>query len=169
MSSIDIVILGIIFQEPMSAYDIQKALSFRKIDKWVKISIPSIYKKVISLEKQGFLCYDSITDKKSIYSITDAGEKYYFQKIDVLMHQEINIFLDFNSIIAGFDNISLNEQKHILLNIQKKILERQLLIEQQIKIKTQFQIPVHGIQLLGQQEMLIDSLLDWVNQYLESY
>lgn len=169
MFSIDIVILGLIFQEPMSAYDVQKALSFRQIDKWVKISIPSVYKKVLVLENQGFLCTENVTDKKSIYYITDKGKKYYFQEIDILIHQEINVFLDFNSIIASFDNIKINRQKAILLSIQKEILARKLLIEQQTKMKMSIPIPAHGIQLLKQQEMLINSLLEWINQYLENY
>ena len=45
MATIDLIVLGILKKEPMSAYDIQKLVEYRNISKWVKISTPSIYKK----------------------------------------------------------------------------------------------------------------------------
>ena len=44
MATIDLIVLGILKKEPMSAYDIQKLVEYRKISKWVKISTPSIYR-----------------------------------------------------------------------------------------------------------------------------
>lgn len=45
MATIDLIVLGILKQEPLSAYDIQKLVEYRNISRWVKISTPSIYKK----------------------------------------------------------------------------------------------------------------------------
>ena len=42
-------------KEPLSAYDLQKLVEYRNISKWVKISTPSIYKKVIQLEEKGYI------------------------------------------------------------------------------------------------------------------
>ena len=55
MATIDLIVLGMLKKEPLSAYDIQKLVEYRNISKWVKISTPSIYKKVIQLEDKGFL------------------------------------------------------------------------------------------------------------------
>ena len=55
MATIDLIVLGILKKEPMSAYDIQKLVEYRKISKWVKISTPSIYKKAIQLEEKGLI------------------------------------------------------------------------------------------------------------------
>ena len=52
MATIDLIVLGILKKEPMSAYDIQKLVEYRNISKWVKISTPSIYKKAIQLEEK---------------------------------------------------------------------------------------------------------------------
>ena len=41
MATIDLIVLGILKKEPMSAYDIQKLVEYRNISKWVKISTPS--------------------------------------------------------------------------------------------------------------------------------
>lgn len=55
MATIDLIVLGILKKDPMSAYDIQKLVEYRKISKWVKISTPSIYKKAIQLEEKGLI------------------------------------------------------------------------------------------------------------------
>ena len=55
MATIDLIVLGILKKESLSAYDIQKLVEYRNISKWVKISTPSIYKKVIQLEEKGYI------------------------------------------------------------------------------------------------------------------
>ena len=37
MATIDLIVLGMLKKEPMSAYDIQKLVEYRNISKWVKI------------------------------------------------------------------------------------------------------------------------------------
>ena len=55
MATIDLIVLGMLKKESLSAYDIQKLVEYRNISKWVKISTPSIYKKVIQLEEKGLI------------------------------------------------------------------------------------------------------------------
>ena len=44
MSSIDLVILGIVLEKPQSAYDILKDVEYHHFYRWTKISLPSIYR-----------------------------------------------------------------------------------------------------------------------------
>ena len=53
MSSIDLVILGIVLEKPQSAYDIQKDVEYHHFSRWTKISVPSIYRKVLQLSEKG--------------------------------------------------------------------------------------------------------------------
>ena len=55
MSSIDLVILGILMEGPRSAYDIQKDVEYHHFPRWTKISTPSVYKKVLQLKERGYL------------------------------------------------------------------------------------------------------------------
>lgn len=55
MATIDLIVLGMLKKEALSAYDIQKLVEYRNISKWVKISTPSIYKKVLRLKKKVLL------------------------------------------------------------------------------------------------------------------
>ena len=49
MATIDLIVLGMLKKESLSAYDIQKLVEYRNISKWVKI------KKVIQLEERALL------------------------------------------------------------------------------------------------------------------
>lgn len=60
MATIDLIVLGMLKKESLSAYDIQKLVEYRNISKWVKISTPSIYKKVLQLEEKQRECLDNI-------------------------------------------------------------------------------------------------------------
>lgn len=50
--AIDLVILGIVSEKPQSAYDIQKDVEYHHLSRWVKVSVPSIYRKVILLSEK---------------------------------------------------------------------------------------------------------------------
>ena len=60
VSSIDLILLGMVYDQPRSAYDIQKHVEYRNLSHWVKISSPSVYKKLRVLEdvykRQGISC-----------------------------------------------------------------------------------------------------------------
>ena len=60
MSSIDLVILGIVLEKPQSAYDIQKDVEYHHFSRWTKISVPSIYRKVLQMSEKGYLQSDIV-------------------------------------------------------------------------------------------------------------
>ena len=64
MSSIDLVILGIVLEKPQSAYDIQKDVEYHHLSRWTKISVPSIYRKVLQLSDKGYLQSDIVKGDK---------------------------------------------------------------------------------------------------------
>ncbi len=81
MAAIDLIVLGILKKESLSAYDIQKLVEYRNLSKWVKISTPSIYKKVIQLEEKGFIKSSRVKEgkmpDKAVYSLTEDGNKEF--------------------------------------------------------------------------------------------
>ena len=59
MATIDLIVLGILKKESLSAYDIQKLVEYRNISKWVKISTPSIYKSNSAGRKRIYYQYNN--------------------------------------------------------------------------------------------------------------
>ena len=81
MATIDLIVLGMLKTSALSAYDIQKDVEYHHFPRWTKISVPSIYRKVLQLSEKGYLHSNIVKgDKfadKAIYSITDQGRAYF--------------------------------------------------------------------------------------------
>ena len=88
MAAIDLIVLGMIKAQPQSAYELQKNVEYRNISKWVKVSTPSIYKKVVQMEEKGYIrgktvkegkmpektVYQNRRDRRRVFSEADGGD-----------------------------------------------------------------------------------------------
>ena len=82
MSSIDLVILGIVLEKPQSAYDIQKDVEYHHFPRWTKISVPSIYRKVLQLSEKGYLQSDIVKgDKFADNRFIRRGKRFRIQRL----------------------------------------------------------------------------------------
>lgn len=166
MATIDLMVLGILRQNPSSAYDIQKILEFRNLSRFVKISAPSVYKKVIWLEERGYLdCETKKNGKlpeKAVYTITEEGNNYLLELTEKASKQPLNIFLDLNAVIMNLENQPKEFQRKIIGNISISIRNLKQLIEANITKKVA--IPPSGQCILDQQLLLVTTLEKWVSE-----
>lgn len=80
-------------EKPQSAYDMQKDVDYHQFPRWTKISVPSIYRKVIQLNEEGYLKCDIVKgDKyadKAVYSITEKGRTYFEEHMNTYVNQHV--------------------------------------------------------------------------------
>ena len=167
MATIDLIVLGILKKEPMSAYDIQKLVEYRNISKWVKISTPSIYKKVIQLEEKGYISShierEGKMPEKSVYSLTEKGKQQFEKLMLEISCKPINIFLDFNSVIVNLDSMPRERQQECLDNIENNMKVLKTYLEKNIALKESVDdIPATGMAVLQQQYALAQSIETWI-------
>lgn len=167
MATIDLIVLGMLKKEPMSAYDIQKLVEYRNISKWIKVSTPSIYKKTIQLEKKGLIRGELVKEgkmpEKSVYSLTDAGQAEFERLMMEISSKPINIFLDFNAVIVNLDSLPPEKQKSCVAEIKDNIKILKSYLEQNIQEKTNVpDIPATGMAVLHQQYILAESIEAWI-------
>lgn len=165
MSTIDLIVLGMIKQAPKSAYDIEKEVKYRNISKWVKTSISSIYKKVIKLECKGYIKSTCIKEgkmpEKVVYSLTQSGELYLKELMNDISSSPVNVFLDFNAVIVNLSCFPKDEQLTFLDNIERNIVDLRKTIEENMQAKQH--IPEIGKSVLLQQYTLSESLIKWID------
>ena len=132
MATIDLIVLGMLKKEPLSAYDLQKLVEYRNISKWVKISTPSIYKKVIQLEEKGYISShiekEGKMPEKSVYSLTEKGKQQFVRVLAYRARKELKKYLE--------ENIALKKSKE--------------------------DIPVTGMAVLRQQYTLAEAIEEWI-------
>lgn len=167
MATIDLIVLGMVKKHPLSAYDIQKLVEYRNISKWVKISTPSIYKKVIQLEEKGLLQSVSVREnnmpEKAVYSLTASGEKEFERLMQEISAQPIRIFLDFNAVVVNLDSLPLEAQKSCIASIKKNVQELKSYLEENLREKENApEVPETGMAVLQQQFVLAETIEAWV-------
>ena len=156
MSSIDLVILGIVLEKPQSAYDIQKDVEYHHFSRWTKISVPSIYRKVLQLSEKGYLQSDIVKgDKfadKAIYSITDQGRAYFKELI-----------FDFNVVTTNLNKMDKADALELVSALRRSI---QSSAESNEGYAREFaDIPLVGRTIFEQQQLLYRALLEWLDHF----
>lgn len=174
MTTIDLIVLGMLKQEPLSAYDIQKCVEYRNISKWVKISTPSIYKKVIKLEEKGLIKSTLVKEgnmpEKAIYTLTDSGETEFENLMLNISSKQVNIFLDFNAVIVNLGSLSLDKQKECLDNIENNVKVLKSYLEENIHSKENLaEVPELGKTVMRQQFSLTKTIEDWLMTLKKSF
>ena len=167
MATIDLIVLGILKKESLSAYDIQKLVEYRNISKWVKISTPSIYKKVIQLEEKGYITSTTIKEgkmpEKAVYTLTNSGHHQFEKLMMEISCKPINIFLDFNAVIVNIDSLSKDTQKLWLDNRESNVKTLKSYLEENMNLKKNVpEVPETGMAVLEQQVILVQAIETWL-------
>ena len=169
--TIDLIILGMLIEKPQSAYDLQKDIEYHHFDRWSKISIPSIYKKVIQLEEKGFLTSEVSNSgklsNKAIYSITETGKDYFQRLMTDLSETTPTILLDMNILIANITKLSKNKSIELLSNLKKGLSDALLSAREWEKEFSD--IPFNGRAIISQQVEVYNLLLEWLNNFEYQY
>lgn len=167
MAAIDLIVLGMLKKQSLSAYDIQKLVEYRNISRWVKISTPSIYKKVIQLEEKGLirsrLEREGKMPEKAVYSLTDAGEAAFEELMLEISSRPVNIFLDLNAVIVNLESMSREKQQECLNRIECQIRMLKARLEENLAHKeASLDIPAAGMAVLHQQYALAQAIEEWI-------
>ena len=125
MSTIDLIILGSLYQSPKSAYELQKQIEDRHLARWVKIGSYTVYKKVIQYEKKGFVLSETKKNgnmpEKTVYTLTSNGKTKFRELMSEFSAGETRIFLDFNAVIVNMSLLDDTDFKECMNNIKNSI------------------------------------------------
>lgn len=171
MSTIDLVILGIVAEKPQSAYDIQKDIEYHHLSRWTKISIPSIYRKVLQLSEKGYLRSDIVKGDrfadKAVYSITDEGKDYFNSLMQYYATQTVPLLFDFNVVIANLNKLNKDAALDLIFKLKESITVSVGTNEEYL---TEYSnIPLVGKTIIEQQGLLYKTLLEWLDTFREQF
>lgn len=171
MSTIDLVILGIVAEKPQSAYDIQKDIEYHHLSRWTKISIPSIYRKVLQLSEKGYLRSDIVKGDrfadKAVYSITDEGKDYFNSLMQYYAAQTVPLLFDFNVVIANLNKLNKDTALDLISKLKESITVSVGTNEEYL---TEYSnIPLVGKTIIEQQGLLYKTLLEWLDTFREQF
>lgn len=112
------MLLGLIYETPLNAYEITKRLQIMNVRRWYNIADSTVYATLKTLEKKNYIVGTSEKEgnmpDKTVYSLTETGSK---ELIDTLRKSILSFDYDTNvfSIAAFFINIfNANESIELL-------------------------------------------------------
>ena len=90
-----------------------------------KISVPSIYRKVLQLSEKGYLHSNIVKgDKfadKAIYSITDQGRAYFKELMAACAAGPVPLLFDFNVVITNLNKMDKAEALELVSTLRRSI------------------------------------------------
>ncbi len=162
MSTIDLILLGLVHDRLTSAYEMQKHIEYRNLSRWVRISTPSIYKKVLRLEEQGYLERKTEREgrmpEKAVYSITPKG----LERFEDLMRQgaqaAVEVLFDFNAVVANLNKLPKDQALALVDSLRGGIRESLAYIKE--VRPSRVRIPLTGRAVMDQQIRVLETLTD---------
>lgn len=123
LSKTSIVIMGFIWEEDLSAYDVLKKIDERKMKYWMPIGDTTVYETALRLEKKNYIKVTKAHQKKSIYTITEEGKQVLQDTIEKLF-----LRVDYDTIWFSLATMFSNLLDHDVLN--RLVLERETLLNE---------------------------------------
>lgn len=167
-STIDLILLGLIRNHPMSAYDLSKMQGIYEL---VKISTPAIYKNIRRLEHAGYLQFSmekaGNNPEKKVYSITEKGEQQFQELLELCAVNPINYYFDFNVPLLFVNSIDKDSAEQIISTIKSQLQTRQKYLLNQIEKYKHLPFPV--VSLARQHKKVNDALLEWMDEFWNDY
>jgi DNA-binding PadR family transcriptional regulator len=123
-------ILGLLFENPLYGYTIEKIIEKRGMRHWTDIGFSSIYYVLKRLESRNFIessCQPQ-DDKPSrkVYTITDTGRRILKEKIRSLLSQSTRIASPFD---LGLAHLHLLSDEEAVACLKNRVITLQIAID----------------------------------------
>jgi len=166
-ATVDLILLGMVFEQPRSAYEMQKLVEYRNLSRWVPISAPTVYKNVLRLAERGYLKSETVREgkmpEKAVYSITESGRSHFYALMRRNAAAEVNVIFAFNAVIANLGKVPPDKARALLLDIRQSIAASRAFIEQTLPERREVTRP--GTAIMEQQSGVLSYLLEWLDGY----
>lgn len=133
---IDIMILGALKEQPMSAYEMDKLMDARELRKWVRVSSPSVYRNLIKLAEAGYATGRTVKEgempEKTVYSITAQGEERFEQLMHEVVEAPARVDFDFAAVIANLWLMDEEDGRSLLKSLEKEYRARATRIDEHL-------------------------------------
>ena len=122
LSKTSIVILGMLMNGEMNAYDMLKMIDRMNMKYWFPIGATTLYETCLRLEKKNYIENTGESDKKAVYKLTASGLKELKSTICGLFER-----VDFDSVwfclAVMYSGVLSKKELEREINIREKLLD----------------------------------------------
>jgi DNA-binding PadR family transcriptional regulator len=171
MSTIDLMLLGVLMRKPMNAYEMKKEMENRSVQNWIKISSPSIYKNFLKLYRFGYVDGKVVREgempEKTVYSINDKGKRYYMRLMQQYSEDPGKVYFDFCAFIANLQNVDPETGLRMVRRLRENLADRRQGVEDHLQSATEESFYAKAVVELYAQTYGV--LCDWIEKFENEY
>lgn len=166
------MLLGLIYEKPLNAYEIIKRLNYMNVNWWFNIADSTVYSTLKALEKKEYISgtaekVGNMPDR-TVYSLSDKGKDEFTATLKASVLQfnyDTNIF----SIAVFFLNIFAPEEQRKLLQERLAVLQKYRTgIEKQVNPLWENEVPAIHSANVKRMIDLVDAEITGTNRLLTS-
>ncbi len=170
ISNAEAILLGLLSEQPMYPYQIEREVKYRDMRFWTELSMSSIYKLLRKLEKNKLVKRENEISSENrihtLYTLSITGKKKLQKKIESLLSKPEHMKWQ---IDIGIYNLNLISEKKVQealvkyrLTLEKKIQEYGALL----KFLQDSKCPSYRFSVANRPIFLLKGELGWVDSYL---
>ena len=171
MSTIELIILGILQKKPMNAYELANFIDERQVGRMLKISTPAIYKTCKRLYKANYLDGETIREgenpEKVVYSVNPNGKKHFFSLMEHFSGTLQPFYMDFNAFLWNIDLLKPKKAIEMLENLKAQLIQLKQWV---IPHENEAQAESFAVRMIIKQyRMVLFTLVDWIEETIDGY
>lgn len=159
---IDLAILGMVLEGPRSAYDLQKDVEYHHYPRWTRISVPSVYRKVLQLQERGDLRSEETPGdrRKTVYTITEQGRRRFLALMREQASAPAPLLLDCNVVAANLNKVDRETALELLGRMRESVTAS---ARETAGYEASYEgLPLTARTVFDQQRRLYGALLEWL-------
>ncbi|WP_411677680.1 PadR family transcriptional regulator [Caproicibacter sp.] len=168
MSTVNIMLLGILLKKPLNAYEMKKKMESMNIRRWTKISTPAIYKNLVNLHRRGYLDAEVVRDgempEKTVYTVNENGRKYFVSLMEHLAQNPGTVYIDFATLIAHLNKLNHADSIRVLEELLDNLNNSQYYLAESLKEKES--LPEANA-IIGLYRDMYQLFCNWTENYLK--
>ncbi|MGP3954660.1 PadR family transcriptional regulator [Nonomuraea sp. 3N208] len=165
MSSMRVLILGVLLNGPMNGYGVRRRLEGMSADVWASVAYGSIYHGLGKMADEGLLeIVEGGKGGKGVYTITEAGREE-FQRLLLKAWHEVRPIIDpFQVALTFIDKL---EKQELLSALHGRMAQLKMGVETMghiVDVKHHHGAPDHIRENLLLTRAMLQAQLDWIEK-----
>ena len=131
--AVEAMLLGALFEGPLSAYEMDRLFERRGVRQWARISRPSVYRNLLALAERGLVAGKARRDggapEKVVYDLTEAGVARFDEVMEELAQQAASVDFGFMAVVANLGAVEDEAGRRLLERLAEGCEQRATQVE----------------------------------------
>lgn len=172
MSSVELIVLGILLKNPLNAFELTRLIDNQQVTRILKISKPAVYKCCRRLSRDGHLKGKTTRagemPEKVVYTVTRKGREHFNKLMEHFSGTIIPFYMEFNTFLWNIDRLDKQKALGLMRNLQRELVAvKKWIVAHEREEKPHMSFASAAI--VRQYRMVITTLVIWIEETVKEF